>query len=954
MTPEEASGFLNQYQPGQSIPVNEPATAQPSPMAKTQPASQTTPPQSVTSFLDQYVNPQEKAKDLPPDLTPSERMISETQQRMMTHEMKTPGPNWWEIRPEILTENVKKGFSDFAAIPGYAVDIVNWPLYKAGITPENPVGSSDMIRKGWQLLTDYQQQIPQTTAERYAGKVSEFAGASLIPGGGLVSKTTSRGILPQATEALKLREAYNIVGTHAQMPKLASPATAEELKWLIGTEAASAVTGGIGAEFGGEIGEKVGGPTGRMFGELLLGVSGGMGPIYFKTAGATIFNASKTAQSIANKKAMDSIAENTAKKQLARMIGEDPEAVKNLARTVELQKQMPGFKPNLAAATGSKGLAAEQANLDRLNIENYNAALDNINKAHQVIDNYFDQQFKLSGKRLTAPIIYRQINQSLQSKKIATEKQIEEVAAQYRRQPTAEIGSKLRELRTGRKAEIRAVKDQLYTELQKRADDLGIVDDASDLYQLAQEFIKKDSTAFQKMPSVYNKMEEVFGREIDPSIPLGDQKIMTSFAKLHSLSREVSKQYGKAQKSGDAAAEFYLGNIRELVDQKLSQFDDPIHGNFANYKKAVDNYWLNEYYNVFRKGVGGKIDYQTRWGYDTPDEKIISKLVMQPGTVKGLDEFNKVYEGLPEAQTLLRDGILDMFASETIPKGEITSKAVSSFLNKYKEIFDKLPDLRNTFMDADSITTALVNRKNNIIQKTKKFAAESVSPYARIAGFKSSDDAIEASLKEPQIMRTIIRSAKTSTEKKDITTLIANHVLDKPDPWGYLLQNQDQLAAHFNRLQPGHFQHLKNIAEAQHIMGRYKIKEPTEATARGIKDKFWEKTGTTFASAVSQLRWAYFYNKTGMYYPVVDMGSKYFYKMREGQIGKLMDRAMYDPDLSKTLSDLSQMRTIDMKGMKVQKLLSDLGRHAINNGLRAASVSSEQEPETTGLGMNLP
>lgn len=346
--------------------------------------------------------------------------------------------------------------------------------------------------------------------------------------------------------------------------------------------------------------------------------------------------------------------------------------------------------------------------------------------------------------------------------------------------------------------------------------------------------------------------------------------------------------------------------------------------------------------NVFRKGVGGQIPYETRWGEATPAEKIVSKLVMQPGTDRGLVQYNKLYQGMPEAQTHLRDGILDMFASEVRKSGKIDTGMTRRFLNTYKPVFDKLPDLRNTFMDADATTTALVERQRSIKQMDTKFATESISPYAKLAGFNNADDAIIAGLKDPKIMRVIVRNAKTQAERQDISTLIAKHVLDQRNPWEFLLQNEEKLASHFNRLGTNHFEHLKNIAEAQNIIGRF---EPSSYVPRnpGIVDRFKEVTGTSFASAVAQWRWALYYNKTGAYYPAADMGSKYFYKLRQGQIEKLMEQSLYDPNLAKTMSELSQLKGVQIESLNAQKLLSDLGMHAINNGIRASTVASRQE-----------
>jgi hypothetical protein len=924
---EKITSFLDQYQPAQAPP--EPTTVEPA-------------GGNIGSFLDQYEQPAVQAPtapDMPPPLT-------DEQAAQMTHgapEQAVFRPEQTTIRPEVITESIKKGFADFAALPGYAVDAINWPLHKLGITPEKAVGSSDMIRKGWQLLTGYQPVEPKTTAEKYARTISEFAGGSVIPSGGIYGKVAGRGA-PVAANAgpAAVREAYQLKGLKAQMPRMAEPASRAELNLILGTEAAAVVTGGAGAEFGGEIGGEAFGPAGRVAGQLIGGLAGGMSPLYFKTAGAGIFNAQRAAMTVAKDRA--NFTENVAKTKILAAIGDNPQAQPNIEKAAQLQKEIAGFNPNLAAASGSPGLAQMQARLDSQSIENYNTAMENIRKSQQAIDHYYSQTFSTTGQRLGAEKTFRGVLKGLKESAGDIDKQIDTLAAKYQRQPTEQIGARLRELRQVRKTEVRGDVNQAYDDLYKAADELGVIDDASDLYLLAQDFVKQDANAFQRMPAVLSKMRQVFGREIDPNVPFEDQRILTDFPKLHSLSRQVSSEYGKALKAGDSQSQYYLGQVKELLDSKLNAFDDPIYGTFAQHKKAVDAFWLDEYHNVFRKGVGGKIPSETRWGQATPDEMIVEKLVMQKGTARGINEFNKVYENIPEAQTLLRDGILDMFASKVIKKGKIDENQVRGFLDDYRQVFDQVEDMRNTFMNSDALTNALVNRKANVINKSKRFASKTLSPYAKVAGYDTPHAAVEAGLSDPKVMRVITRNAKTEAERQDLSSVIADVVLEQQNPWQYLLDKETQLAKHFNRIKPGHFRKLKNVAEAQTIIKRY---DPRGISmSRVDEDPFYKRFGTTFASALSQWRWALLYNKTSVYYPAADMGSKYLNKIKSNKVDELMERALYDPDLATTIDSLSKVKTGDMGDTRTLELLNQLGLHAINNGIRTGVTAIPEEQQT--------
>lgn len=938
------------------------------------------PPTPATPAPEQPVTPQKpqiedylnQVQAQPPEQPPTSPGRSPEQAALMTHETVTKKE---PPRLAAFTESVKKGFADFAAIPGYAVDLVNWPLHKLGITPEHAVGDSDMIRKGWELLTGYQEIKPRTKGEKYLQTMGEFAGSSILPSGGLVSKVASKGIMPEfakmagkeitpalnkqvAKQSAKMREVWNISGKKGMLPRMTEPATNTELAAVIGAEAASVVTGSVGSEFGGEVGHKVAGAPGEVLGRIVGGISAGMTPLYFKTAGSTIWNSVQAAKTISKDRA--SMMDNIAKAKIIQAIGENPQAPQNIEAASRLQKEIPGFNPNMAAAAGSPGLESLQTRLDMQSIDNMNRATENIRKSQEAIDHYYTSAFQVSGKNLSATKTYRHTLKNLKSESAATEQELENIAQQYQRVPTGEVGARLREMRAQRKNVIRNQVNAAYDDLYKAADDLGIVDDASDLYALSREFNKQDPHIFQTMPSVYAKMRSIFGNKVEKASqdatgmivdtqgnlfmpPLKeDSKIMTNFQEMHSLYREVSKQYGKSLKAGDAQKSFYLGQIKELLDNKLLKFDDPVYGNFANHKKAVDDFFLNEYHKVFRQGVGGKIPYETRWGEVTPDEKIVSSLVMQKGTARGINQFNKLYEDMPQAQILLRDGIMDMFTTKAIKDGKIDSNAVRGFLNDYKEVFDNIPDLRNVFMNSDSLTTALANRQAAVIKKGKLLSQKSISPYAKIAGFESPKAAVQAGLDDPKIMRILSRNAKTKAERHDLTSLIADVVLEKPDPWRYILENEGQLKDHFNTLKSGHFQKLKNIAEAQSVLSRYK---PPRYVETEEKDLFYKKFGTSFASALAQWRWALLYNKTSIYYPAADMASKYLYKIRADKIDDLMERALYDPDLATTLSELTRVTPTTLGNLNVMENIKKLGLHAINNGMRASTAAIPDEKQ---------
>jgi len=95
-------------------------------------------------------------------------------------------------------------------------------------------------------------------------------------------------------------------------------------------------------------------------------------------------------------------------------------------------------------------------------------------------------------------------------------------------------------------------------------------------------------------------------------------------------------------------------------------------------------------------------------------------------------------------------------------------------------------------------------------------------------------------------------------------------------------------------------------------------------------------TDTSVVSAFAQMRFAFFYGKTSAVYPFVDIGSKFLFKQGRESIDRLIEKSMYDPDLAKTLANLTKRKEMPLK---VWKSLSEkmLGVRA-----RAATAAANE------------
>lgn len=842
--------------------------------------------------------------------TPEQR---ESLSREMTHE-PTIKTSDYSIRPSVITEGVKKGWADFAALPGYAVDIVNWPLHKIGITPKEPIGGAQQIRTGWELLTDYQPAQPNNAAEAYAGKAAEFVGS---------------GLLISGKAAVVAAELAQMKGT---MQALKAGAGA------FGLDVLSSAMAGVGAETGGTVVEQGLGQDFRGTGEFLGGMSLGMMPYYIKNLMGGAANVKAT---IKDPTVQADVMNNAAKQQILNAMGKDAHAELNLERAIELQSKIKGFNPNLAAATNSPGLKAFQESLDAKSIQNLNRSSQSIESSMTAIENYYRTKMPTMDNEIVAKMVgkFKKGKVKLKAGVSKIDIDIERLEKAYDRRPAQKIGERLVTLKEAQLKSVKKLKSEKYQELYQSAKDLKINAEVDDIRILASDIRKADANAFQSMPNVYGKINALFRAEklddVSPIIlPKPEPKITyASFEKLHSLSREVNREYGKALRSGDSAKEYYLNSIRNVVDEKLAAFDDPVFGNFSKHKKSVDKWWLDYYYNVFKQGLGANIDYKTVRGDMTAPERIVERLVLNKGT-KGLEQFNKVYKDLPEAQILLRDGIIDVLAKDVSIKG-LKQKTFDSFVSKHKDVLENIPDLRNVFTDSGATIAVLAERRSRAISAAKKYVDFRNSKHAKLAGFDNIQEAIHVGFKDKKTLHTLISSASTKAEKQDLATGMGDYILSNKNPWKFLTENQKTIRPILNGLGDNHYKNVKDVAEAMEIMGRYRLPQ-TPIRSGAIRDPLQEAIGTSVVSAFAQFRWAFFYGKTSVIYPFVDIGSKYLFKLNQGAVERLIEQSIYDPDLAKMMSTLTKREKIPLK------LWSNLSQAALNNGIKATAVAMEQ------------
>ena len=835
------------------------------------------------------------------------------------------------VRGKFIFNEVKSGLASFFTLPSLVVDAAIWgvenfpntvvskdtkrniatvfgkePSKEDGITPFKP-RLAELTKKGLDTLMFTERLKPQNTAERYAGKVAEYAGASIFPARAIIAKAVSK--------------------------------TAPII-----IETTSIVTGGLGAEFGRSHAEDFGLTPGQ--GEAIGGIVAGLAPNLSQGVASSIYSTGKSLYG--REGGYKTFVRNRAKAHINAAMEGHPNVEANLKRAEELNKRIEGFNPDLSRASGAEGMIALQSKIESKAPAAVNKATVHYDAAMAAIEKHKAGAFPLTVKDPTKHVdtLVRRTVRNLQKQSDDLLRQEETLAKQFSRKPTAAIGAESRKIRAARMTIAQREKNLKYEQLYQEADNLNITESVDDLVVLVNRVDAQDQSIFQSLPGTYAKIKSVTqaaakqetGQSISSLLQKGvgqaDGSATVNFRWLHSLWRDLNKEYAGAVRQLDPQKKYFLDQMREAVAGKISKYDSEVYGTFAAHKKAVDQWWLKEYHSVYRQGVGAEMAAQDRYGaLRTPDEKIISDLVMKPGTARGLTQYRKLFTGDPRADELLVDGVMDVVTRRVIRKGVVDKTGLETFKREYKEVLDQMPEMNRLLDDADGLIDVIAQRKAVLHNKLSLFRK---SKIAKLSDIKGLDARIEAGLKDPAYMRIIINQTPASG-RQELASHIADLIVKKPNPRAFLTEHQAVLQKELNKLGKNHYQNLTDIVDSMEIMTR--LHKPTSVPySTKPVDRIKEAVGTGVDTLTNQVRWV-IGRKIAPEWLAINTTSKAYWHITQKQAEKILEEAVYNPDFAETLKMIATKEEIP------ELVFANFRGHILNMGLRTTAVVNTTPPE---------
>lgn len=831
----------------------------------------------------------------------------------------TPNPTTGQY----LLDQAKKGLVSLAALPGLAVDALNIPIELGAEAfgthaSKNPLfGTKYIIPKVDRLLGVQNLPVPKDQygkpedLTRYAGAVVRNAAASAIPSVGMLSI--------------------------AKQPLVAGL-----------TDLVSIINGGIGQEVGGDIAKQVA-PGHEELGKVIGGLAGGLVGTTTVNAGANAVVRGAGNIGKFSKTAQKADAAKVAGKEIASSIEADPLAAGRLNESQQLRQQIPGFNPTLGQASGAPGVMALEKNVVESSPENLTKAQSTLQQNTDAVNAYKAAAFPdtQAGPLAPAKASYLAKNKAIEGKIDQVQNQINNLADKYQYQDNAAVGDALRKLRQDNMNAVRNVKNAKYQNVYAEADKLGIKANMSDVRGLVKNIMDEEGNAFQgpNMPMVFSQILKKYGPKksaiVLPNGQNATQPAEASFQELHSLMRQANREY-YAVKDIDPTKAYLLNKVRTALNDKVKGFESPQYGNFAKDLEDANNFYVNQYQKVFREGLGAKIANIGKYGETTNAEDIVRNLIFKPNNEKGINDFFNVYGTDENALKLLQDGIVDVFAKNVVRDGEIKPNLANTFFRKYHQALDKLPSVKSALSDTAKANELLVNRRSVLHQQQKLLDKTTL---AKIAGSDDPDAVINKALTDRKTMAALTsQAAKTPQGSNALARSIADNVSARPNPYEFLVENAATIKPAMDKIGKDHFKNLVTIAKAMGVLKRGNI--PSTISMSGtVREPFEQMLGTSGKSIFSQLR-AAAQGRQSKEYLIADIGGKFLLKTRQEEAQRLLQEAIYDPQVAKLLAETT--RTGSLPKGKWGMLRSLIGKDIkLNEGVLGARIlmQSENQPE---------
>lgn len=887
---------------------------------------------------------------------------------------------------EFMWDKLKKGFSNLAAVVPMAMEFSAQGVQHTNPAAPGPVGmasgmahlgqaGANYIRHALGMQTiDFDHAEPTHLAEQAQEGWHKILGVKNVPeplnatGGkskaneylGSLAEFTGGALVPDAQLALTSERKLATFLVSTAGTGLAST-SAVELKEIGGNIAHHF---GLSREKGEQVGEFLGG----LAGPGMVGMAAKAGMAGREAAKAGMAKAGVTGL---GKDAQEAAANALVRDEITSGIKGSPTGQANMDRAAELGKEIPGFKPVVAQASDSPALVAMHKHVASSSPDALNKAAAADARNAKAIEDFKNEKFPGEKKQVVEPgqeaegdpklnrpfvkdpvldparaqLSATKAVNDLDQQKVASD--LQKLSDQHKRTVDNQaIGEKLRDKYWQARSTAKIQQDANLADVYATAKRQGAKADMSDVRGMVKGLVDADKNTFQNMPPLFAKIlkeypeaqaakverqavtpngakKPVYRTTTTPATPARNE---ASFEELHSLYKQANKDWADATAAGDAAKAHYMQRVKDLLKEKVGQFEGPEHGELAQkFSKFNEDY--RKYAQTFKEGAGAEIARRGKNGLSRDAEDIVAKTVLKAGDKKkGVQDFFKMFGDDHEAANLLHDGIMDNFSKRVMSTGQFNPKAARAFIAQHEQALNELPSLKARLEDSRSIGQTLLDRQAVLQKQARKLDQ---TYLAKVAGSSNADALISRALTNttdgPKVMKALLVGAKSTESKQAIARAIVDSVTSKGHGLDFIMEHQSTLKPVLDQLGPDHWKNLKTIAEAEEIAGR--VKAPTSVELKKLEDVGTKYTGTSVKSLFATAKAANS-GRLSKGYAILDAAGRFVYKIKGEKVQQLREAALFDPDLAGLMAQMAKS-----KGEPTHGELLNLQRLSFNAGV---------------------
>ena len=484
-------------------------------------------------------------------------------------------------------------------------------------------------------------------------------------------------------------------------------------------------------------------------------------------------------------------------------------------------------------------------------------------------------------------------------------------------------GAAIREALIERRAEVSG-------EMSKLADEIGLndLDFAPQFEGLRDDLVKTMTPAGRfadeaKTPDIIGVLDADKGSNLP-----------VTFDDLKSLRESMSDEMRSAlsgtnvDKAKARLLRMGLGRLDTYINDLPVPPDSGI-----DYKGFRDTYY-NDFIKKFDQGVMSRVRRKDGTGYYATTDEDVVKQFWGPGKESELDQFNTVFSDSPEMTAHLQNVAVDDMMATVTRDGVIKQTLLDNWVKKHRNVLDKVPAIKALAQNRKVLNDALVARGAVLDGRARQVEDSILSRHLKVygKGEKTSEQIVSEATKKPVLMRQLVNSVRGDKQK---TNALRRHVWDdivSNDATGMQKIINERREGLTVALGDKHMQNLDTIMKARVMVERVPVPEGTEIAAAPLK-AFEEQAGMGLPQMASRI-YAVESGRIGWRYVATEAFSRVFRKQSIRDSERLLDMALYDPEVAEVLATLTVKEP-------TKAMANKFNRRLLASGLRAYALEEE-------------